>query len=137
VPGYPEGRSGAGGSQPFSEPETTALRNYLNNLKANAPTIRVFILHSSVRVTRGQIYPGGNNALGLASAYANATGYDIENSWAAYVTSGEAVTWCEENNIMAIDVVLPATQSPSTIVSGNRSLLDITIDGVQSIAVYE
>ena len=136
VPGYPDGLTGAGGSQPFSEPETKALRNHLNNLKADGSVLRVFILHSSVRVSSGEIYPGGNNALGVSAAYANATGYAIENAWAAYVTSGEAVTWCEQKNILAIDVVLPASQNVSTKVSGNRSLLDITVDGIRSLAEF-
>jgi serine/threonine protein kinase len=134
VPGYSEGKAGAGGSQPFSEPETKALRNYLNNLKNSGVLLRVFILHSSVRISSGQIYPGGNSALDIASVYANATGYGIEHEWAAYVTSGEAVTWCEENNIQAIDVVLPTSQNPSTIVSGNRNLLEITVDGIRNLA---
>ena len=89
-------RTGSGGTQPFSEPETRFLRDYLINLQANVPRVRVMILHSSVRITSGQIYPGGNNALGLSGAYASVTGYAIEDAWAAYVTSGEAVTWCEE-----------------------------------------
>ncbi len=136
VPGYPDGKPGSGGTQPFSEPETKALRNYINSLKANVSWLRVFIVHSSVRLSSGEIYPGGNNALGLSNAYANASGYAIEDSWAAYVTSGEAVTWCEEKNILAIDVVIPASQNASTQVSGNRTLLDITVDGLRSLAEY-
>jgi serine/threonine protein kinase len=136
VPGYPEGKAGAGGSQPFSEPETKALRDYLRLMKAEISNLRILILHSSVRVSNGEIYPGGNDALGISNAYASASGYAIETSWAAYVTSGEAVTWCEEKNIMAIDVVLPASQNPSTKVSGNRSLLDVTADGIRSLLEY-
>ena len=136
VPGYPDGKPGSGGTQPFSEPETKMLRNYINTLKANVSWLRVFILHNSVRLSSGEIYPGGNNALGLSSAYASASSYAIENSWAAYVTSGEAVTWCEEHNILAIDVVIPASQSASTQISGNRTLLDITVDGLRSLAEY-
>ncbi|TFG67795.1 MAG: DUF2817 domain-containing protein [Anaerolineales bacterium] len=136
VPGYPGGKPGSGGTQPFSEPETKLLRNYLNNLKADVSWLRVFILHSSVNVTSGQIYPGGNNALGLSGAYASATGYAIEGAWAAYVTSGEAVTWCEEQNILAIDVVIPASQGITTKVNGNRTLLDITVDGLRNLVEY-
>ncbi|MDF1512451.1 MAG: protein kinase [Anaerolineae bacterium] len=135
VPGYPEGKAGSGGLQPFSEPETRLLRDYINNLKSNT-TLRVFVLHSSVRLSSGEIYPGGNSAIELATAYANATGYAIENAWAAYVTSGEAVTWCEEQGVLAIDVVIPATQNPGSLVSGNRTLLSITVDGLRSIAEY-
>lgn len=135
VPGYPDGKPGAGGMQPFSEPETRALRDYLNNLQANVSSLRILILHSSVRISSGQIYPGGNSALGLSNAYANATGYAIEQSWAAYVTSGEAVTWCEEQGMMAIDVVMPAAHDSTTIINGNRTLLDITIDGLINMAV--
>ncbi|MBN1259645.1 MAG: protein kinase [Anaerolineae bacterium] len=134
VPGYPSGKAGAGGSSPFSEPETRALRDFLYDIASSARELRIVILHSSVNRTKGEIYPGGNSALQLARTYAGITGYDIEESWAEYVTSGEAVTWCEEQGMPALDIVIPASQSPSTRVSGSRTLLDITVQALYEIA---
>jgi serine/threonine-protein kinase len=136
VPGYPGGKPGAGGSRPFSEPETWALRDFLLPLQARAPGLSVVVLHSSVHRSRGELYPGGSAAVGITSAYASATGYEIETKWAEYTTSGELVTWCDENGILAIDVVIPGSHTPSTRVSGSRTLLDITVQGLLTIADY-
>jgi serine/threonine protein kinase len=136
VPGYPNGKSGAGGSRPFSEPETCALRDLLLQLQPQVTNLRVVILHSSVRRSQGELYPGGDAAVGIANAYAAVTGYDIETAWAEYTTSGELVTWCEEEDILSIDVVIPGSQSPSTRVSGSRTLLDITVEALLEIVDY-
>ncbi|MGC9467547.1 MAG: protein kinase domain-containing protein [Anaerolineae bacterium] len=133
VPGYPEGKPDAGGAAPFSEPETQALRDYLLSLRSSSDRLRVMILHSSVRRDKGEVYPGGATALDAAQSYANVTGYDVEYAWAEYVTSGEAVTWCEEQSIVSIDVVIPGSQTPSTKVIGDRTLLQITLDAVRTL----
>jgi protein MpaA len=133
VPGYPEGKAGAGGGQPFSEPETRALRDFLTQFPTSEP-VRVVLYHASVRRTKGEVYPGGNRSLSISENYAAATNYDIEHAWAEYVTSGEAVTWCDENNIPAVDVVIPASQSSYTKVLGNQTLLEITARALESVA---
>ena len=134
VPGYPNGMSGAGGVRPFSEPETRALRDFLLRMQSQSFELIVVVLHTSVNRTQGEIYPGSDNAMGIAKTYANETGYDIEYSWAEYTTSGEAVTWCGEQGILALDIVIPASNRPSTRVHGNSTLLDVTIDALESIA---
>lgn len=134
VPGYPNGKAGAGGSYPFSEPETIALRDLLNNLKASSSSLRVVTLHASVQRSSGEVYPGGHNATRMAEAYANAANYDIEYEWDQYTTSGEAVTWCDEQGIPSIDIVVPASQSPSSRVYGNLTLLDVTVKGLEAIS---
>ncbi len=133
VPGYPNGKAGAGGAQPFSEPETRALRDYLLSLRTTSPNLTVVIVHSSVNRNTGEVYPGGTGSLEAARVYAAATGYDVENAWAEYVTSGEAVTWCSEQGMVAIDIVIPASQKPSDIVAGNRTLLQITVQALTDI----
>ena len=134
VPGYPSGKPGAGGSSPFSEPETLALRNLLEMLRGQGITVRMIVLHTSVRLTKGEVYPGGSAALQLAQRYVDITGYDIESAWADYVTSGEAVTWCDEQGFLALDIVFPANQTPTTRVLGERTLLSVTIDALISVA---
>jgi len=134
VPGYPNGKAGAGGNRPFSEPETVALRDLLLSLRRSSANLRVVTLHSSVNVSGGEVYPGGDNAENAAAAYSGTARYDVEYSWAQYTTSGEAVTWCGENSIVAIDVVFPASLRPSSTVYGNTTLLQATVSGLQAIA---
>jgi hypothetical protein len=50
------------------------------------------------------------------------------------VTSGEAVTWCDEQGIAAIDIVIPASQNPSSKVYGSQTLLDVTVQALIDIA---
>jgi len=133
VPGYPNGKAGAGGSYPFSEPEIVALRDLLNGLKANSSRLRAVVLHASVQVSNGEVYPGGDSATTIANAYADAAHYGIEYGWDQYTTSGEAITWCDEQGIPSIDIVNPASQGPSSRVYGSLTLLDVTVQGLEAI----
>lgn len=133
VPGFPDGKAGSGGTHPFSESETIALRDLFNDLRFESPELIVVIVHSSVSLSSGEVFPGGSNAERIAAAYCTATGYRVEYSWAQYTTSGEAVTWCSENGITAIDVVFPAKQTPLTVVSGGVTLLEATLAGLRAI----
>lgn len=137
VPGYPNGKHGAGGSSPFSEPETRALRDFLLSLVSQRRNVCVVVLHSSVHRTQGEVYPGGDDAIDIASQYASAAGYDVERAWAEYTTSGEIVTWCDEQGITSIDVVFPGSQGPSSRISGTGdTLLDITVRALLEIAEF-
>jgi serine/threonine protein kinase len=128
VPGYPEGKSGSGGPHPFSEPETRATADFISGLKRPGRQVLVVVLHSSVRRSRGEIYPGGDNSLEIAYRYASTAGYDVEDQWAEYTTSGEMVTWCAEQGILSIDIVVPASQHPSSRVPGtNETLRELTV----------
>jgi len=104
VPGYTEGKAGAGGSSPFSEPETKALRDLLQQLQP--ADLKVIELHSSVS-SPNEIYSAGRNSDGIARIFADTLGYSIEDSWGAYTPTGELLTWCGEQGIVAIDVVIP------------------------------
>jgi len=137
VPGYPEGKPGAGGDRPFSEPETRALRDFLLQVRSRSQSLRVIVLHSSVRRSQGEVYPAGEASVPLADTYARVAGYDVEMSWAEYTTSGELVTWCDEEGLLSIDVVIPGSQTPSTRVPGTgRTLLELTLEAVLEVAAY-
>ena len=110
------------------------LSDFLLRLRSRSSRLRVVTLHSSVHRSQGEVYPGGDQATGIARSYAGATRYDIEHAWPEYVTSGEAVTWCDEQRIPAIDVVIPASQGPSSRVYGSHTLLDVTIEALKDIA---
>ncbi len=133
VPGYQNGKAGAGGNRPFSEPETEALRDLLNDIESRSSKIRVIILHSSTRVSSGEVYPGGSRSEDLAQLYSDATRYRVEYQWAQYVTSGEAVTWCNDEGMWAVDVVIPASQGSFSEVYGGYTLLDVTVNGLEAI----
>ena len=131
VPGYAEGKAGAGGDTPFSEPETSAAANFLYALSTHTDEVFVALFHSSVRRSTGEVYPGGQNSLDVAYRYASTAGYDVEAAWAEYTTSGEMVTWCAEQGFSAIDVVIPGSLRPSSEVPGTgRTLRALTVQAL-------
>jgi hypothetical protein len=135
VPGYAEGKAGAGGPQPFSEPETAATAEFVSALKRQGRRILVIVVHSSVRRSTGEVYPGGEGSVEIAYRYASTAGYDVEDQWAEYTTSGEMITWCAEQGIGSIDVVIPGSQQPSSQVPGTGSTLEaLTVDALLSAA---
>ena len=112
--------NGAGGSRPLSEPETKNLADYLLALQRRNRNLRVVLWHSSARLSGGgQVYPGYTSsgldpdAVSLARRYVAVTGYALKEDWAPYETTGELITWCAENGISAIDVVIPRAISGS------------------------
>jgi murein DD-endopeptidase MepM/ murein hydrolase activator NlpD len=82
------------GSQPFSEPETRALRDWLIEHHVQA----LVSYHSK----KGEIY--GNPALG--KALSQATGYPYQPEGVGYPTGGDLVTWCATLGIAAVDIEL-------------------------------
>ncbi|MBN2393568.1 MAG: DUF2817 domain-containing protein [Anaerolineae bacterium] len=125
VPGYPSGKAGAGGSRPFSEPETQALSSLLLQLQRSSK-LRVVILHTSVS-SPNEVFAGDDDAKGIASTFASAMGYSIEDSWGAYTPTGEVITWCGEEDIISIDVIIPANSTPS---------VDKTVRALLNVAQY-
>jgi len=137
VPGHPNGLAGAGGRFPMSEPENRALRDYIYGLESRFVYVRLVVVHSSERRPEGEVYPGGSNSEDMADEYATSTGYSVETSWADYVTSGELVTWGAEQGLGSLDIVLPASQRPSTQVPGTgRTLTELTVQGLVAIATW-
>jgi hypothetical protein len=135
VPGYQEGKPGAGGPRPFSEPETVTAADFILELRGRGRNVVVIVLHSSVRRSTGEVYPGGDSSVEIAHHYASAADYDIEDQWAEYTTSGEMITWCAEQGIPAIDVVIPGSQQPSSQVPGtNMTLRDLSVEALLNVA---
>ncbi len=138
VPESPTGKPGAGGTAPLSEPETQALRDFLFQLQPRVSSLRVVIVHSSTRRSQGEVYPGGGSSMDLSRVYASATSYDLQTAgWAEYPPTGELVTWCEQKGLLAVDVVVPASQKPATQVPGtNQTLLELNAQALVKIADY-
>ena len=51
--------------------------------------------------------------------------------WAPYETTGELLTWCAEQRIEAIDIVIPDSLSGS-----DRNLRDATMKALSEIALF-
>ena len=111
--------SGAGGSSPFSEPETTALRDLITSLSARGVTVYVVVLHSTVNDSaRDQVFPG-YTASGIHGASENLTsrvgavlGYSYNTAW-SYDTNGELIGWCAEQEIPSVDIVSKKSSGPA------------------------
>jgi hypothetical protein len=118
--------AGGGGPEPFSEPETTALRHWLLNLRAEHDgPIWILSYHSAVPPT-GAVLPGyeepglpGRLSQELGLAYADATGYLYSEEWlGAYEITGEFIYWAELNGFAAVDVELPDRGPADSIPAG-------------------
>jgi len=138
VPESPTGKPGAGGARPLSEPETLALRDFLFQLQSRVSSLRVVIVHSSTRRSQGEVYPGGDSSMALSRVYASATDYELQISgWAEYPPTGELVTWCEQKGFLSLDIVVPASQKPTTQVPGtNQTLLELNAQALVKVADY-
>jgi hypothetical protein len=111
--------SSAGGSAPFSEPETTALRDLINSLSSRGLTVYVVVLHSTVNNSlRDQVFPG-YTATGMHGPSEDLTrrvgsvlGYGYNTQW-SYDTNGELIGWCAEQGISSVDIVSKKSSGPS------------------------
>ncbi len=94
----------SGGSAPFSEPESQAIRDYVN---AHHPKA-VIVYYSAA----GGVYSSSCGAgilpetTVLNKTYAQASGYPSYKTFNAYPTSGDMVNWLAKENIPAISVLL-------------------------------
>ncbi|NHZ71559.1 MAG: protein kinase [Aquificales bacterium] len=99
---------GSGGSAPFSEPETQALRDFILDGDAQA------VVFWEARATNGLTSPGScsNSPLvssRLAQVYGNAAGYDVADfeDLTNQEINGDGTNWLDSQNIPAISVLLP------------------------------
>jgi predicted deacylase len=120
-------RAGSGGQSPFSEPETSLLRDWLLALQSQYPDepLRIISYHSVVpdsgMVQPGYSQPGQPNpaAMALAQNYANVTGYLYSNIWVGnYTITGEFIHWANDQGLIAVDVELPDKNGADTIPLG-------------------
>jgi predicted deacylase len=98
----------SGGSEPFSEAETAALRDFLLALEPAA----VIFLHSAAE----GVYPAGcgqinSESVNLAEIYREASGYPPHESFEGYPVTGDAGNWLSTRSIPAITVELSTHES--------------------------
>jgi len=97
-------KSVSGGSSAFSEPESLALKNYVNNNKLTS----VVVWYSAA----GGVFSSSchNGILAetkdITKTYAKASGYPAYNDFTSYEITGDAVNWLAKENIPAISVLL-------------------------------
>jgi hypothetical protein len=134
--------AGGGGPEPFSEPETAALRDWLLALQAeDEGLIRILSHHSAVPPT-GAVLPGyeqqdeaGPLSEQLGLAYAGATGYLYSEEWVGvYEITGEFVHWAELNGFAAVDVELPDRGPADSIPEGwNETHVETNWRGLMAV----
>ena len=99
---------GSGGSAPFSEPETAALRDLL--LEKNP----VAVVFWEARAANGLVSPGicgerSNVSGNMAQVYGLAAGYPVADFEALtnQILNGDGTNWLDEQGIPSIAVLLP------------------------------
>jgi hypothetical protein len=95
-------RVGAGGSEPFSEPETRVIRAFIIDERIDA----VLSYHSgiwSVTTRDG----GGDPAEPIALQVAAAMGYPYIRDWTEYALTGQFMDWLAGIGVKGIEVDLP------------------------------
>lgn len=110
-----------GGPEPFSEPETRAMRGWLFSLQAKHPAgLTVLYFHAAVPpdglVTPGTHFTNGRELADtpsrqLGQLLAQATGYDYSNQWTGgYKVTGDASTWTVAQGMRSLTVELPVRE---------------------------
>ena len=99
-----QSREVSGGKSVFSEPESQAIRNYVETNKI-AAAITWYSAEGSVYASncKGGISPATKT---LTDLYAKATGYKAEQNFDHYKITGDMVNWFASQNIPAISVLL-------------------------------
>lgn len=95
-------RTGAGGSSPFSEPETRAIRDFILSRKIDA----VISYHSGIESVTAKD-GGGGIGEPLAKEVAAATGYPYLPVWTEYKLTGQFMDWLDAVGIKGVEVDLP------------------------------
>lgn len=94
----------SGGSEVFSEPESQAIKNYIETQKPKA----VIVWYSAA----GGVYASSCHngvlpeTLTLTNIYAKASGYPANEDFDFYETTGDMVNWLAKEEIPAISVLL-------------------------------
>lgn len=94
----------SGGSEAFSEPESLALKNYV---ETNKPAAVVVWYSAAGGVYASSCHNGVSPETNtLTKTFAKASGYSAYESFDFYATTGDMVNWLAKNNIPAISVLL-------------------------------
>lgn len=99
-----QNRRVSGGTAPFSEPETQALRDYVNEHEPTA-VIAWYSAAGGVYASRceEEILPGTRT---LMNTFAQAAGYRAYDEYDYYEITGDMVNWFAQNEIPAVSVLL-------------------------------
>ena len=96
---------GAGGTRPFSEPETRALARYL----LDRPFVAAIFIHSR----GGVVVPGpGDGSIELANTIARAAQYIYLRGWTAYPLTGQSSKYLAQRGIHVAIVELTTHTHP-------------------------
>lgn len=94
----------SGGDTAFSEPESLAIKNYVEN---NKPTAVVAWYSSAGGVYASNCHNGvSSETTAITKAFAKASGYPAYEDYNYYELTGDMVNWFAKNNIPAISVLL-------------------------------
>ncbi|GAB4440884.1 MAG: hypothetical protein Kow00120_09150 [Anaerolineae bacterium] len=96
------------GAEPFSEPETQALRDFITALQP----VAVLWYHSAAAgVFAGRCTNEDHGSAGLADVVGRAAGYTTGQPFSAYPVSGTAADWVDGLGIPSMDVELESAQA--------------------------
>lgn len=94
----------SGGSAAFSEPESQALKAYIENQK---PTAVVVWFSAAGGVYASNCHSGiSQETSALTKVYADASGYPAFENFDFYAITGDVTNWLAKQNIPAISVLL-------------------------------
>jgi hypothetical protein len=113
----------SGGTAAFSEPETLALKNYVESSKP----VAAVVWYSSAGGVYASACGGTPSAetTALTNLYAQASGYKAYPSFDYYETSGDMVNWLAKGGVPAISVLL--TDHTSTEWSKNQKGIEAVL----------
>ncbi len=113
----------SGGSAAFSEPESLAIKNYV---EANRPTAVVVWYSSAGGVFASNCHNGvSSETTKLTNTYADASGYPAHSSFNFYEITGDMVNWLAKGDIPAISVLL--TNHTDTEWTKNKAGIDAVL----------
>ncbi|MDO8482243.1 MAG: M14 family zinc carboxypeptidase [bacterium] len=94
----------SGGSSAFSEPESQAMKNYV---ETNKPTAVIVWYSAAGGVFASSCHNGVSTETNvITKKFADVSGYPAYQSFDFYATTGDMVNWLAKNNIPAISVLL-------------------------------
>lgn len=114
----------SGGSEPFSEPEAMALREYVERIDPVAAIVWF--------AAEGKVYPSACESnpspasVTLAATFANETTYETDPVFDAYEITGDMVNWMAAESVPAISVLL--TDFTSTEFEQNLAGVEAVLD---------
>ena len=115
----------SGGTKAFSEPESQAIRSYV---EANKPSA-VVVWYSAAGGVYSSSCGGGVSSVtkALTSKYAVASGYPANESFDFYETSGDMANWFAKSSVPAVSVLL--TNHTDTEWTKNKA-------GIEAVLTY-